>query len=34
MPCAEYEAHERCEHADYPPESKAAGWALVHKETA
>lgn len=32
MPCAEYSARERCEHADYPPESEAAGWALVHKE--
>lgn len=32
MPCAEYDAHERCEHADYPAESQAAGWALVHKE--
>jgi hypothetical protein len=32
MPCAEYKAHERCEHADYPAESQAAGWALIHKE--
>lgn len=34
MPCAEYDAHERCEHADYPPESEAAGWALVHRNRA
>lgn len=34
MPCAEYDAHERCEHADYPPESEAAGWALIHRNRA
>lgn len=34
MPCAEYDAHERCEHADYPAESEAAGWALVHRNRA
>lgn len=31
MPCAEWDESERCEHADYDPESKAAGWALIHK---
>lgn len=32
MPCAEWTARERCDHADYPAESQAAGWALIHKE--
>lgn len=34
MPCADYVTHERCEHADYPAESQAAGWVLIHKEVA
>jgi hypothetical protein len=34
MPCAEFDARERCEHADYPAESEAAGWALVHRNRA
>lgn len=31
-PCDEWTAHERCDHADYPSESQAAGRALIHKE--
>lgn len=31
MPCDEWTASERCDHADYPAESKAAGWALIHR---
>lgn len=30
--CEEWLKRERCEHADYNPESDAAGWALLHKE--
>lgn len=32
MPCPEWFDRERCDHADYDPESKAAGWALIHRE--
>lgn len=32
MPCSEWDESERCEHADYDPESQAYGWALVHQE--
>lgn len=32
MPCAAWLKRERCDHADYPAESEAAGWALVHRE--
>lgn len=31
MPCDEWTERERCDHADYDPESKAAGWALVRR---
>jgi hypothetical protein len=34
MPCQEWTERERCDHADYDPESKAYGWALIHKEIA
>ena len=34
MPCADYTAREKCEHADGARESEAAGWALIHKEIA
>lgn len=32
MPCPAWVKRERCEHADYPSESKGVGWALMHKE--
>lgn len=32
MPCAEYNARERCDHADYPGGSEYAGWALIHQD--
>jgi len=31
MPCQGWSERERCDHADYDPESKAAGWALLHR---